>query len=195
MRIAMGGAAALTLLFLMAPVLALVPMSFSGTRWLTLPPSDLSLRWYAELVTDRDWRQAIGTSLAVGASATVVAAVLGTLAGAALARARFPGREVVRGVVLAPLIVPAMLLAIAFYHLFARLGLVGTATALVLAHAVLAVPYVVLNVEAVMRTFDRRLERADAGGQRLAGLPPGDAAAHAGGRARRGAVRVHHVVR
>jgi spermidine/putrescine ABC transporter ATP-binding subunit len=156
----MALAGGLVLLFLLTPVLALIPMSFSGTRWLVLPPRDLSLRWYVEFLTSRDWREATATSLTVAAAATVLATALGTLAGMGLARGRFPGRHVVRGVVLAPLIVPGMILALGFYYLFARLGLIGTIAALVLAHVVLATPYVVINVEAVMRAFDLRLERA-----------------------------------
>jgi spermidine/putrescine ABC transporter ATP-binding subunit len=156
----MAVAGGLVLLFLLAPVLALIPMSFSGTRWLVLPPTDLSLRWYAEFLTSRDWREATVTSLTVAATAMMLASVLGTLAGTALARTRFPGRQLVRGVVLAPLIVPVMILALGFYYLFARLGMIGSLAALVLAHVVLATPYVVINVEAVMRTFDLRLEWA-----------------------------------
>jgi putative spermidine/putrescine transport system permease protein len=170
----MAVAGGLVLLFLLMPVVALIPMSFSGTRWLVLPPTDLSLRWYAELLTSRDWREATATSLTVAAAAMGLATVLGTLAGMALARGRFPGRHILRGVVLAPLIVPVMILALGFYYLFARLGLIGSLVALVLAHVVLATPYVVINVEAVMRTFDLRLEWAapDARGE-ARGRPSG----------------------
>jgi len=156
----MYGLAGAGAFFLVLPVLALVPMSFSGTRWLTLPPRDLSLRWYVTLFTDRDWLEAALVSLRAGLAATVVATTLGTLAGVGLVRARLPGRGVVRALFLAPLIVPVMVMAIAFYALFARTGLIGTIAGIALAHAVLGSPYVVLNVEAAMRTFDVRLERA-----------------------------------
>ena len=160
MRRVMYGLAGAGAFFLVLPVLALVPMSFSGTRWLTLPPRDLSLRWYVTLFTDRDWLEAALVSLRAGLAATVVATTLGTLAGVGLVRARLPGRGVVRALFLAPLIVPVMVMAIAFYALFARTGLIGTIAGIALAHAVLGSPYVVLNVEAAMRTFDVRLERA-----------------------------------
>ena len=160
MRRVMYGLAGAGAFFLVLPVLALVPMSFSGTRWLTLPPRDLSLRWYVTLFTDRDWLEAALVSLRAGLAATVVATTLGTLAGVGLVRARLRGRGVVRALFLAPLIVPVMVMAIAFYALFARTGLIGTIAGIALAHAVLGSPYVVLNVEAAMRTFDVRLERA-----------------------------------
>ena len=89
-----GGSGRPRLLFLLMPVVALVPMSFSGTRWLVLPPTDLSFRWYAEFLTSRDWREATATSLTVAAAAMGLATVLGTLAGVALARGRFPGRHI-----------------------------------------------------------------------------------------------------
>ena len=160
MRRVMYGLAGAGAFFLVLPVLALVPMSFSGTRWLTLPPRDLSLHWYVTLFTDRDWLEAALVSLRAGLAATVVATTLGTLAGVGLVRARLRGRGVVRALFLAPLIVPVMVMAIAFYALFARTGLIGTIAGIALAHAVLGSPYVVLNVEAAMRTFDVRLERA-----------------------------------
>ena len=156
----MGVACALVLLFLIMPILALVPMSFSGTRWLVLPPTDLSIRWYVEFFTHRDWREATQTSLKVAGAAMVLASGLGTLAGVGLARARFPGRGLARGVLIAPLIVPVMIMAIASYWLFAQFGLIGSRVALVLAHGVLAVPYVVLNVEAATHAVDSRLEQA-----------------------------------
>ena len=156
----MGAACALVLLFLITPILALVPMSFSGTRWLVLPPTDLSVRWYVEFFAHRDWREATLTSLKVAGAAMVLASGLGTLAGVGLVRARFPGRGLARAVLIAPLLVPVMIMAIASYWLFARLGLIGSLVALVLAHGVLAVPYVVLNVEAATQAIDIRLEQA-----------------------------------
>ena len=156
----MAGIAGLVVLFLVLPVLALLPMSVSAARWLELPPRELSLRWYATFFTDRDWIEATLVSLRVAAGATALAVVLGTLAGIGLARGRFPGRAVVRTLALSPLVVPLMVLAIALYYVFGRAGLVGTVGGLVLAHALLGVPYVVLNVEAGLRAFDVRLERA-----------------------------------
>jgi spermidine/putrescine ABC transporter ATP-binding subunit len=159
----MGAIAGLVVLFLLLPVLALVPMSVSAARWLELPPRELSLRWYATFFTDRDWIEATLVSLRVAAGATALAVVLGTLAGVGLARGRLPGRALVRTLALSPLVVPLMVLAIALYYAFGRAGLVGTVGGLILAHALLGVPYVVLNVEAALRAFDVRLERAARG--------------------------------
>jgi mannopine transport system ATP-binding protein len=160
MRPLMAGVAAVTLVFIALPILALIPMSFSSASFLSFPPKGFSLRWYQEFLSSRDWMEALGTSVRVAVVVTVLASLLGTPAGMALARASFRGKELVRGLVLAPMIVPIMVLALGAYYVYSQYRLVGTPAALILGHLVIAVPYVVLNVEAVTRTFDIRLERA-----------------------------------
>jgi putative spermidine/putrescine transport system ATP-binding protein len=160
MRIAMTVVAAVTLFFIVLPIVALIPMSFSSASFLSFPPRGFSLRWYDAFFSSRDWMEALANSVKVAVAVTVLACVLGTPAGMALARASFRGKEAVRALILAPIIVPIMVLAIGFYYVYAQFHLVGTILALVLGHLVIATPYVVLNVEAVMRTFDTRLERA-----------------------------------
>jgi ABC-type Fe3+/spermidine/putrescine transport system ATPase subunit/ABC-type spermidine/putrescine transport system permease subunit II len=156
----MAAAAGLVLLFLALPILALLPMSLNAARWLELPPREISLRWYAAFLTDRDWIEATLVSLRVAVGAAALAVLLGTPAGVALARGQLPGRAAWRTLALSPVGVPLIVLAVALYHLFGRAGLVGTATGLVLAHALLGTPYVVLSVEAAARAVDVRLERA-----------------------------------
>jgi putative spermidine/putrescine transport system ATP-binding protein len=161
-RLSMGSAAGLSLTFLLLPILALVPMSLSRTTWLAFPPDALTLEWYGRVLADREWREAAATSLLVAALAALLAALLGTSAGLALGRARGTAglRRTLRTVVLLPVMVPVVLVAIALYAAFAAVGLGGTLVALVLAHATLGVPYVVLSVEAAARGLDLRLERA-----------------------------------
>jgi ABC-type Fe3+/spermidine/putrescine transport system ATPase subunit/ABC-type spermidine/putrescine transport system permease subunit II len=161
-RVAMGGAAGLGVAFLLLPILALVPMSLSRTTWLAFPPEALTLEWYGRVLADREWREAAGTSLTVAACAALLAALLGTPAGLALGRGRWTPslRRALRTIVLLPLLVPVVLVAMALYAAFVTAGLGGTLVALILAHATLGVPYVVLSVEAVARSLDPRLERA-----------------------------------
>jgi spermidine/putrescine ABC transporter ATP-binding subunit len=137
-------------------------MSLSRTTWLAFPPDAVTLEWYGRVLADREWREAAGTSVAVAVLAALLAALLGAPAGLALGRGRFgPGlRRALRGLVLLPVMVPVLLVAIALYAAFAAAGLGGTLGALVLAHAALGVPYVVLSVEAAARGLDPRLERA-----------------------------------
>ena len=161
-RLVMGSAAGLSVAFLLLPILALVPMSLSRTTWLAFPPDALTLEWYGRVLADREWREAAVTSLVVAALAATLAALLGTPAGLALGRGRGSAglRRALRAFVLLPAMVPVVLAAIALYAGFAAVGLGGTLAALVLAHAALGVPYVVLSVEAAARGLDARLERA-----------------------------------
>jgi putative spermidine/putrescine transport system ATP-binding protein len=161
-RLAIGGAAGLSLAFLLLPIVALIPMSLSRTTWLAFPPDALTVEWYGRVLADREWREAAGTSLAVAAFAALLAALLGAPAGLALGRNRGAAglRRAIRAVVLLPVMVPVVLVAIALYAGFAAVGLGGTLGALVLAHATLGVPYVVLSVETAARGLDPRLERA-----------------------------------
>jgi putative spermidine/putrescine transport system ATP-binding protein len=164
-RLLIGSAAALGVTFLILPILALVPMSLSRTAWLAFPPDALTLEWYGRVLADREWREAAGTSVTVALMAALLAGLLGTPAGIALGRSRFPpalGRAL-RSLALLPVMAPVVLLAIALYAAFAASGIGGTLGALVLAHAALGVPYVVLSVEASARSLDPRLERAARG--------------------------------
>jgi putative spermidine/putrescine transport system ATP-binding protein len=164
-RLMMGSAAGLGLAFLLLPILALVPMSLARTSWLAFPPDALTLEWYGRVLADREWREAAATSAVVAGLAAGLAALLGLPAGLALGRgAGRPGsRRAIRAAVLLPIIVPVVLVAIALYAAFAAVGLGGTLVALVLAHATLGAPYVVLSVEAAARGLDPRLERAARG--------------------------------
>jgi|GEM_PF-54405 len=149
-----------SLFFLVLPMLALIPMSFSSEHWLSFPPSGFSLEWYRGFLGDRDWMESVLTSLKVAVVATALACALGTPAGVALARHRFPGKDLLYSLILAPIIVPIMIIAISSYLMFSSLRLVGSIPALAITHAVLGVPYVVINVMAAMRSLDIQLERA-----------------------------------
>jgi putative spermidine/putrescine transport system permease protein len=156
---ALGG---LTVFYLLAPTLVIVPMSFTEARILSFPPEGFSLQWYARMFTDRQWSTAMLNSAEVAVLAAILATVLGTLAALALTRGRFPGRTLVNGLVLAPLIVPVVIIAIGMFSLYVRWKIAGSLFGLVLAHTALAVPFVVVSVSASLRTMDRNLELAAA---------------------------------
>lgn len=158
--IALGALTAAVLVFLVAPVLIIIPMSVSTTTYLTFPPSGFTLRWYAHYLTDASWMAATGLSLRVAALTTVGAIGLGTLAAIGLVRGTFARRQLLYFAIMAPLIVPVIVSAVAVYFVFVRLRLVGTLWAFVLAHMVLAIPVVVVVVSAALRRVDESLERA-----------------------------------
>ena len=148
------------LLFLMLPTLVAVPVSLTPERYISLPDGHLSLVHYRELFGDDAWRSAVLQSLLIGIAATVIATSLGGLAAIGLWRLASRGAETVRLLTLAPLIVPPVVSALAFYKLFAELGLIDTFLGVTLAHALLASPYVLITTAASLANIDRRQEQA-----------------------------------
>lgn len=151
---------ALTVFFLIAPTLVVVPMSFTASQSLTFPPEGFSLRWYAKMLTDPQWSTGFANSGQVAFLTAILSTVLGTLAALGMLRGRFPGKNAVNTLVLSPLIVPVIIIAIGMFTVFVRWKIAGTAIGLVLAHTALAVPFVIVNVGTSLRTMDRNLELA-----------------------------------
>lgn len=147
---------------LIAPTVAVIPMGFTAKRSLSFPPEGWSLRWYEEFFTNPAWFGALGNSLGIAAVVTLLAVILGTLAALALVRSAMRAKGLVNLVVLAPLVVPVVVVGVGVYAVFLQWRLVGTPLGFVLAHTVLAVPYVVITVSASLRTMDWGLERAAA---------------------------------
>jgi putative spermidine/putrescine transport system permease protein len=125
--------------------------------------SGYSLRWYEKALLDPDWQRAFLNSLGIGAMATLVATILGTLAALGLSRPSFPWRSVIMPLLISPMIIPVVVVAVGFYLVFAPLGLTNSYAGVVLAHAALGTPFVVITVTASLLSFDRNLLRAAAG--------------------------------
>lgn len=149
-------------LFLIAPILVIMPLSFSSEPWFTYPLPGLSLRWYQDLVADDRWRLAIKNSLIVGTFSTLIATTLGTLAALGLSRGNVPFSGLIMSVLISPMVVPVVIVAVAMFFGFASVGLNNTFIGLILAHAALATPFVVITVTATLSGFDRSLMRAAA---------------------------------
>jgi putative spermidine/putrescine transport system permease protein len=161
-RVASTIIAGLALLFLAAPVLAVVPLSFSSGNFLTYPLPGLSLRWYHEFVSTPQWTVSLRNSLIVGVFATMAATVLGTLAALGLSNARLPWRGAIMTLILSPMIVPVVVLAVGVTFFFSVLGLTNSFLGLMIAHTTLGVPFVVVTVTATLSGFDISLTRAAA---------------------------------
>lgn len=151
--------------YLMLPVLVVVPMSFSSSRYLQFPPPGFSLRWYANYLGDPEWTGATVRSLMVAALVTLISTVVGTMASVGLVRGTFPGKQLVNSLIVSPMIIPVIIVAIALYFFYAPfktwgMPLIGTVPGLVIAHSLLALPLVVINVSATLKGFDRDLEMA-----------------------------------
>jgi putative spermidine/putrescine transport system permease protein len=161
-RLLMAGLGALTVFYLLAPTLVIVPMSFTEARILSFPPQGFTFQWYERMFTDRQWASGMANSAQVAFLTAILATVLGTLAALGVTRGRFPGRALVNTVALSPLIVPVVVIAIGMFGLFVQWRIAGSLVGLVLAHTALALPFVMVNVGTALRTMDRNLELAAA---------------------------------
>ena len=146
--------------FLVLPTLAVIPISLNPSSFLVFPTEGLSLRWYRDLFDSPEWLRALRNSLAVATVTTILATALGTPAAIGLARMRSRAKPWLVGLFAAPMVVPVVVIAIAFYFLFAPMGLVNGFAGLVIAHTVLAIPFVVIVVHASLAGFDFELLRA-----------------------------------
>ncbi|AYY13933.1 ABC transporter permease [Actinobacteria bacterium YIM 96077] len=147
-------------LFLIAPVTIVVPVSFNSTRFLEFPPPEWSLRWYREFLDSGGWTASLWRSLIVGFLAAAIATPVGTLAALGLVRGRFRGKQLIRSALMLPLTVPLIVLSIGLYAVYSDLRMIGSVWALALAHATLGLPFVVLVMSGAVQNFDETLERA-----------------------------------
>lgn len=163
-----SGICFLVAVYLLAPLVIVVIVSFSSAAFLRFPPPGLSLRWYYNLFGDPGWMRSLTVSVEVLVPSSVLATVLGTAASYALIRGRIPGATAISACLMLPIVVPSIITGAALYGVYRGLGLNGTLTGLVLGHTVLIMPYVVATVSASLRVLDARLEDAAA----TLGAPP-----------------------
>ncbi|TIN18583.1 MAG: ABC transporter permease [Mesorhizobium sp.] len=160
LKIALLGFTALVAGFLLLPVVFIVLLSFGSSRWLAFPPPGWTLKWYQELFADPAWLDAALTSAKIATMTAVLSVVIGLLASFALVRGIFRGREILRGLLLTPMVLPVVVFAIAIYAFFLRLGLGGTTIGFVVAHTVLALPFAIIPIATALEGFDKSIEDA-----------------------------------
>lgn len=161
-RLALALVTALILLFLVAPIVVVFPLSLSSGELLVLPTPGYSLRWYEDFFTSSRWLSATWNSFVVGIATMILATLLGTLAAFGIFLGRFPGKALLLAILSLPMVTPVIVTAIAMYFSLSLVGLGSTLTGLILAHTVLSVPFVLLTVLASLQTFDQNLLRAAA---------------------------------
>jgi len=161
-------ATVVVLVFLIAPIVVVFPLSFSSGELLTLPTPGYSWRWYEDFFTSGKWLVATRNSFIVGIATAVLATFLGTLGALGIFLGNFRGKAVLVAALSLPMVVPVVVTAIAVYFAFSLVGLNNTLAGLILAHTVLSVPYVLITVLATLQTFDRNLLKAAA----TLGAPP-----------------------
>ncbi len=147
-------------LFLLLPILFIVALSFGSSRWLIFPPPGWTLKWYGELFADPRWLGAALTSAKIGVIVMALSVALGLLASLALVRGKFRGRAVLRAFFLTPMVLPVVIVAVALYAAFLRLGLNGTLPGFVIAHLIVALPFAIITLTGALETFDPAIEDA-----------------------------------
>ncbi|NGM88254.1 ABC transporter permease [Parapusillimonas sp. SGNA-6] len=155
------------LLFLILPILVIIPLSFNSEPFfsftqgmLRFDPNAYSLKWYEAVFNSANWMLAIRNSFFIGIFATLIATVLGTLAAVGLSSENMPLRRSITALLLSPMIVPLIIVAAGMFFFYTRFNLVGTYAGLIIAHAALGVPFVIITVTATLSGFDRSLYQA-----------------------------------
>ena len=146
--------------FLLAPIFVIIPIAFSAGSLLNYPLPGLSLEWFEVIFTPYPWMLSLENSVIIASATTVLATVPGTVAAYGITMVEFRFKPLLMALLLSPVMVPLVITALAAYFLFARIGLAGTFTGMILAHTVLAVPFVVITVTATLAGFDRNMVRA-----------------------------------
>ena len=155
--------------FLIAPIMVIVPLSFNAEDFFTFTPAMLaldpdgySLKHYEDFFTNSNWQQALWNSVTIAPMATILSVGFGTLAAIGLSQPHVPFRRAIMAVLISPMIVPLIISAAGMFFFYSRIGLQGTYWGVVLAHAALGIPFVIITVTATLVGFDRSLTRAAA---------------------------------
>ena len=156
-------------IFLITPILVVMPLSFNAEDFFTFTPEMLrfdpegySLKHYRDFLTNSEWTSAVKNSLLIAPVATLISVSLGTLAAIGLSQSHVPGKRAIMAILISPMIVPLIISATGMYFFYSKIGIVGTYWGVVLAHAVLGIPFVIITVTATLVGFDRSLTRAAA---------------------------------
>lgn len=156
------GFAGIVALVLIAPLLIIIPMSFSEVQSFAFPPRGFSLRWYENLFTHPDWYRGALQSVGIGLAVTATSLLLGTLAALGLSRMRGFRQATISALLLSPMILPVIVSGVGIYAVFLKWHLTATYLGFILAHTAIAVPFVLTTVAAALKTFDTTLESAAA---------------------------------
>ncbi|MGW9333518.1 ABC transporter permease subunit [Bosea sp. NPDC055594] len=152
----------LAIAFLVLPTLLVIPLAFTSSQFLEFPPPGYSLQWFRTYFDSPLWIQATIRSFAVAFATALAATAIGGFAALALANSRTRWGGLIFALFLAPMIVPRIVIAVGLFYLFARIGLVATDLGLIIGHTVLAIPFTMVTISAVLKTYDQRLDQAAA---------------------------------
>jgi len=153
--------------FLIAPLVVIVPLSFNAVPFftftqemLTLDPAGYSTKWYADFFGNLNWHGAVKNSFIIAVFATLISTTLGTIGALGLSRAEMPMKTTIMAILISPMIVPLIISAAGMYFFYSKIGLAATHVGVIIAHAALGIPFVVITVTATLVGFDQSLIRA-----------------------------------
>jgi len=146
------------LLFLVLPVCIVIPESFSDSKYLSFPPPGFSLKWYSAFLSSDDWLSSARASLVAATLTMLFATPVGVASAYAISNLGPRFQRISMAFILLPVIVPSMLIAIGIFYVYIRLSLVNTMLGIVLAHSILAIPFVIVTLLSALRSFDLRQE-------------------------------------
>ena len=159
----------LIFIFLVGPIFVIIPLSFNELPYFTFTPEMLSFdpagystKWYQEFFTEDSWQKAVQNSFLIAVFATLISTFLGTLGALGLSRPEMPFRKTIMALLISPMIVPLIISAAGMYFFYARIGIASTHFGVILAHAALGIPFVIITVTATLVGFDHSLTRAAA---------------------------------
>lgn len=150
----------LIILFLLLPVLIIIPMSFSSSKYIEFPPPGFSTQWYEKFFESTQWTQALWNSIEIGIITTILSLIIGIMAAQGLHKSTFKGKSIVTELFMMPMLVPAIIVGIAILRFEADLKISGTITGLVAAHTLLAIPFVIRTVLASLAGLNPNFELA-----------------------------------
>ena len=160
LRYGLTATTALIAVFLLLPILFIVLLSFGSSQWLVFPPPGWTFKWYGQFFSNAQWMDSALVSLKVAMLTTLCALAIGLPSAFALVRGKFPGRELLYALFTLPMIVPLVIIAVAVYALFLKLGYTGTLFAFVVSHVIVALPFTIISIINSLKLFDQSIEDA-----------------------------------
>jgi putative spermidine/putrescine transport system permease protein len=151
---------AIILIAMIIPILIIIPLSFTSVGFIQFPPPGYSTRWYVSFFNNQDWINSLVRSLFVAFSTSIVALIVGTMAAVAVMRLNFVGKKAFMALMVAPMVIPVIIVAISLYHSFSNLKLINSLLGLILSHSILAIPIVFVLLMASLKGIDRNYELA-----------------------------------
>jgi putative spermidine/putrescine transport system permease protein len=148
------------LAIIILPAVIVIPQSFTSLNYFTYPIPDYVLKWYSKFWENSEWVVGLGRSLAIAVVVAVVATVLGTMAAVAMQKLEFKGKGLFMGLVLSPMVIPVVIIGVALYSTFSKVGLTNSFLGLILTHTLLAMPMVFVTMSSGLGGVNSNLELA-----------------------------------